>query len=124
MHSMQEIKAENKKKKLQALGKNYFIDKTCFDVGGLPNCLIFTSTFKCFTKLTVSNKGLPRLTKELTEENIIAPNESDNRRVPKLNFTHNAKIAVKFEGSCFKLENIYFIYRNAVAIVYLYVVLR
>lgn len=91
MHSMQEIKAENKKKKLQALGKNYFIDKTCFDVGGLPNCLIFTSTFKCFTKLTVSNKGLPRLTKELSEENIIAPNESDNRRVPKLNFTQMQK---------------------------------
>ena len=50
----------------------------------------------------------------MSEESIIPPAPSDNSLSPKLNFIHNANIAVEFKGSSLKQDKTKQLHRNMV----------
>ena len=75
-------------------GKSYFEgDRT-------QNYLLFQSVFKYFETVTNNGKVIVWKSKGFSEESIKPPTASDNKLNLGINYINNAKIPIKFDGSC------------------------
>ena len=72
-----------------------------FEDDGTRNYLVFWLIYRCFKKISNSKCILVWKLKVLSDENIKPPATSNNSTSPALNYI-NAKIQVKFDGSCLK----------------------
>ena len=92
--------------KRQTFSLGYFLGKSHFE-SDEAHYLAFPPVFECFKTLVNINRIIVLKFKVLSEESIILP-VPDNSHNPGLIYIDNAKIWVKFDGSCFKQENVIF----------------
>ena len=78
---------------------------------------MFQSFYKHFKTVANANKVTAWKSKELSDESRKLPATSDNSLNPRTNYIDNAKIQVKFDGSCLKLDKVTFTHKK----IYIYI---
>ena len=86
--------------KLKTFVSGYFIGKSHFEEDGTQNYLVFQPMSKYF-KIGNSDYVLSWKSKGLSAESITPPSAPNNFLNPSLNYL-DAKIRVRFSGSCLK----------------------
>ena len=82
---------------------------------------MFQSFYKHFKTVANANKVTAWKSKELSDESIKLPATSDNSLNPRANYIDNAKIQVKFDGSCSKLDKVTFTHKKTYTYIYIYI---
>ena len=109
---------ENELKKLKTFDSSYFIGKSHFEEDGTQNYLVFQPINRYF-KIGNSDYVLSWKSKELSAESITPPSAPNNFLNPSLNYL-DAKIRVRFSGSCLKQDKSRYTHRKIVTIYIVY----
>ena len=86
----------------------YFLSKSHFADDGAQSYLLFQPVYKYFKTPTNSDKVIRWKTKGLSGDSIKPLATSDDSLNPGLDYTDNAKIEVKFDGSSLKQGKVTF----------------
>ena len=106
-------------KKLKTFDSSYFIGKSDFEEDGTQNYLVFQSLNKYF-KIGNSDYVFSWISKGLSSESIAPPSASNNFiNFPSLNYL-DAKVRVRFTGSCLKQPKVSYAHRKVVNIYIVY----
>ena len=104
LNKTKHVPVENKLKKLKNFDLSYFIGKSHFEEDGTQNYLVFQPVYRYFKGFSIT-QYLEYVSewksKGLSSESIKAIFTSDNSLNPTLSY-YDAKIRVKFTGSCLK----------------------
>ena len=101
----------NELNKLKTFDSIYLIGKSHFGEIGTQNYLVFQPMYRYF-KVTANTDYMSSWkSKGLSDQSIKLPTTFDNSLTPKLNH-YDAKIRVKFTGSCLKQPNITYNHGN------------
>ena len=109
---------ENELKKLKTFDLSYFIGKSHFEEDGTKNYLVFQPISRYF-KIGTSDYVLSWKAKGLSAESITPPSGPNNFLNPSLNY-FDAKIRVKFSGSCLKQDKSTYTHGKIVSIYIVY----
>ena len=118
LNKTKDLLIENELKKLKTFDLSYFIGKSHFEEDGTQNYLVFQPINRYF-KIGNSDNVLSWKSKGLSDESINPPSASNNFLSPSLNYL-NAKIRVRFNGSCLKQDKLTYTHQKIINIYIVY----
>ena len=122
LNKTKHVPVENKLKKLKNFDLSYFIGNSHFEEDGTQNYLVFQPVYRYFKGFSITqyleyvSEWKP---KGLSSESIKAIFTSDNSLNPTLSY-YDAKVRVKFTGSCLKQSKISYTHGKVVNIYIVY----
>ena len=122
LNKTKHVPVENKLKKLKNFDLSYFIGNSHFEEDGTQNYLAFQPVYRYFKGFSITqyleyvSEWKP---KGLSSESIKAIFTSDNSLNPTLSY-YDAKVRVKFTGSCLKQSKISYTHGKVVNIYIVY----